>query len=228
MAADSSGGLKNSMIDQLEDAHLVRKDRRRGRTWIELAHDRLVRPVRQSNNAWFRARRLGSFRRAAPWLVGGALALIPFLFVSSQPAWPFYLMLAGAGVLVYTLSHLLTSQLARQRAMEERSIWLYKNSRSLGQFMALSNALLLFLLIAFVVLRGTQVPPGVLLALILVGIGACMLFIPASLAGADALGRQIARLRLPYDLGFFALDIALLFLMFATLLLLAGLILPLL
>jgi len=51
--AESSDGLSNVAIQQLETAHLVRRDERRGVTWLELSHDRLVRPIRADNATWF-------------------------------------------------------------------------------------------------------------------------------------------------------------------------------
>jgi hypothetical protein len=212
MAAGSSGGLENWMIDRLEDAHLVRKDRRRGRTWIELAHDRLVTPVRQNNHDWFRGRRLGSLRRAAPWLIGGALALLPLLIRDQiywtvgpdQSDWTTYLSLVGALVLVFVLSLLLTTLLMRQVAMRERSLSIYKGSRILGILMAVVNTFVI--LFTFAVMLGNSNPPSPIQMVVtaLAAIGACMLFILASFAGANALGEQIARLRLPHGLGFFA------------------------
>jgi hypothetical protein len=47
-----SGGLDNDAIERLVRVHLVRPERRRGLTWYELAHDRLIEPVRQSNAEW--------------------------------------------------------------------------------------------------------------------------------------------------------------------------------
>lgn len=55
MERDASRGLSNKAIRLLEDAHLVRAEERRGSTWFELAHDRLIEPVRASNAAWFKA-----------------------------------------------------------------------------------------------------------------------------------------------------------------------------
>ncbi len=56
MAADASQGLPNAAIWPLVDAHLVRAEQRRGATWFELAHDRLIAPVRAANAAWFAER----------------------------------------------------------------------------------------------------------------------------------------------------------------------------
>ncbi len=62
-----AGGLANAAIWPLVDAHLVRAEQRRGATWFELAHDRLVAPVRADNAAW-RERHLSALQRqAALW-----------------------------------------------------------------------------------------------------------------------------------------------------------------
>jgi WD40 repeat protein len=52
---DTTAGLPNRVLGQLENAHLIRGETRAGKTWYELAHDRLVEPVRKSNAAWFDA-----------------------------------------------------------------------------------------------------------------------------------------------------------------------------
>ena len=52
------------VLRQLVDAHLVRAETRRGATWYELAHDRLVEPVRAGNRAW-REQHLSAFQRQA-------------------------------------------------------------------------------------------------------------------------------------------------------------------
>jgi WD40 repeat protein len=62
-----SGGLDNRAIGQLVDKHLVRKEERRGTTWFELAHDRLIGPVRQNNAEWFEANLSPLQRQAYLW-----------------------------------------------------------------------------------------------------------------------------------------------------------------
>ena len=44
--ADESEGLGNQVIQRLESAHLIRAEERHGITWYELAHDRLIVPIR--------------------------------------------------------------------------------------------------------------------------------------------------------------------------------------
>jgi WD40 repeat protein len=53
MGAEESEGLDNRAIRMLEDTHLIRAEKRLGATWFELAHDRLIQPVRTNNAAWF-------------------------------------------------------------------------------------------------------------------------------------------------------------------------------
>ncbi len=50
--AGSSEGLDNALVAQLVDTHLVRAEQRAASVWYELAHDRLVEPIRQDNAAW--------------------------------------------------------------------------------------------------------------------------------------------------------------------------------
>jgi len=67
MEPERSRGLSNAAIRMLEDAHLVRADERRGATWFELAHDRLIAPVRADNAAWFEKNLLRFQRDAEEW-----------------------------------------------------------------------------------------------------------------------------------------------------------------
>jgi WD40 repeat protein len=60
-------GLNNDAIRALVDAYLVREEKRRGATWFELAHDRLIEPVRANNARWFEANLSAVQREAALW-----------------------------------------------------------------------------------------------------------------------------------------------------------------
>jgi Tol biopolymer transport system component len=62
-----SQGLANDAIWPLVDAHLVRAEKRRGATWFELAHDRLIEPVRVDNAAWREANLSPLQRQADLW-----------------------------------------------------------------------------------------------------------------------------------------------------------------
>lgn len=64
---EQSQGLNNKAVDQLVDAYLVRKEIRRGITWYELAHDRLVVPILQDNKRWQEDNLSDYYARAARW-----------------------------------------------------------------------------------------------------------------------------------------------------------------
>ena len=65
--ADDSEGLANEIIEELLDTHLVRAEKRAGATWYELAHDRLIEPVRESNAVWRVQHLSEAQRRATIW-----------------------------------------------------------------------------------------------------------------------------------------------------------------
>ena len=67
----SSNGLDNAAIYGLVDAHLVRAEKRRGATWFELAHDRLIDPVKANNEEWFGAHLSKVQKTAALWAQQG-------------------------------------------------------------------------------------------------------------------------------------------------------------
>lgn len=66
-ASEASAGLANAVIGRLIDAHLVRAEKRRGATWFELAHDRMIAPVRASNTRWTEAHLSPIQRQAELW-----------------------------------------------------------------------------------------------------------------------------------------------------------------
>ena len=54
-------------ISLLSERHLIREERRRGISWLELTHDRLVQPIRSNNTAWREAHLTSFQRQAALW-----------------------------------------------------------------------------------------------------------------------------------------------------------------
>jgi len=60
-------GLDSAAVDLLEQAHLVRSDSRMGSIWVELAHDRLISPVRDNNAQWFDQNLSELQKRAELW-----------------------------------------------------------------------------------------------------------------------------------------------------------------
>ncbi len=65
--AFNAAGITEMALSQLESAHLIRSETRAGKIWVELAHDRLVEPVRQSNVAWFEMNLSLLQKRSALW-----------------------------------------------------------------------------------------------------------------------------------------------------------------
>ncbi len=63
---ETDPSLPAQAIGSLIDARIVRAEERRGLTWYELAHDRLIEPVRKNNAAWSEA-------RLQPWQLRAAL-----------------------------------------------------------------------------------------------------------------------------------------------------------
>jgi len=59
--------LGGPVLEALENAHLIRRDSRRNRVWFELSHDRLVKPVRESNKPWFEKHLRLLQRQSAMW-----------------------------------------------------------------------------------------------------------------------------------------------------------------
>jgi WD40 repeat protein len=49
---DGCDGTHSDVVRLLEDGHLIRAEKRRGATWYELAHDRLIDPIQASNRRW--------------------------------------------------------------------------------------------------------------------------------------------------------------------------------
>ncbi len=60
-------GLPDAALTALVDAYLLRSDTRRGMTWIELAHDRIVAPLLASNAAWTAVNLTPVQRQAELW-----------------------------------------------------------------------------------------------------------------------------------------------------------------
>lgn len=63
----SSAGLQNHAIDLLIDSHIVRAEHRLDATWFELAHDRLIEPLKKDNAIWHDANLSLLQRQAELW-----------------------------------------------------------------------------------------------------------------------------------------------------------------
>ncbi len=68
MGQESSEGLSNVAVRLLENAHIVRGDKRAGATWFELAHDRMIEPINKNNADWFNENLSLFQKQAALWM----------------------------------------------------------------------------------------------------------------------------------------------------------------
>ncbi len=66
-----TSGLPNGIVRALQRRFLVRAEARGGDTWIELVHDRFVKPIRASNAAWFPEHLSTLQRQASLWQAQG-------------------------------------------------------------------------------------------------------------------------------------------------------------
>lgn len=71
MGTDRTADMDNRPLQVLLNAHLLRAEERRGGTWLELAHDRLLEPVRRNNAEWVEQHLSMVQRQAALWSQGG-------------------------------------------------------------------------------------------------------------------------------------------------------------
>jgi hypothetical protein len=49
---NETGGIDNTVVERLEKKYLIRKEERSGAQWYELTHDRLIKPIVDSNKKW--------------------------------------------------------------------------------------------------------------------------------------------------------------------------------
>jgi hypothetical protein len=61
---ENTAGIPNRVVNQLVAQRLVRAELRSGGVWYELAHDRLIQPILDSNEQWLRASPLNEQTRA--------------------------------------------------------------------------------------------------------------------------------------------------------------------
>lgn len=66
-SSEQASGLSDAAIGMLVGAYLIRAEEARGATWYELAHDRLVGPVRRRNAEWFATNLAPVERQAQVW-----------------------------------------------------------------------------------------------------------------------------------------------------------------
>ena len=82
---DGPGGKSDKTLPELENAHLIRADRRRGTQWYELTHDRFVEPIRTSNTEFHRRRRKKLLKFLIPVAIIALMALTSIAFDALRP-----------------------------------------------------------------------------------------------------------------------------------------------
>ncbi len=111
--ATQTEGLANTVVRRLVDTHLLRAEQRRGIVWFELAHDRLLAPVRASNIRWSAEHLSATERQALLWDSHGrpeALLLTDLVVIERE--------LAAPGTAALERSFLEHSRLLRRREAE--------------------------------------------------------------------------------------------------------------
>jgi hypothetical protein len=82
---EGPGGKSDKTLPELENAHLIRADRRRGTQWYELTHDRFVEPIRTSNTEFHRRRRKKLLKFLIPMAIIALMALTSIAFDALRP-----------------------------------------------------------------------------------------------------------------------------------------------
>jgi YVTN family beta-propeller protein len=85
--AEMTGGLRNSIVDKLENAHFIIARRRLGTKWYELTYDKLIGAIKTSNREWKferdkRKRKKIILAGILPAIFGSVVILISALFLN--------------------------------------------------------------------------------------------------------------------------------------------------
>jgi len=83
-----TAGLLNTIVDFLENRHLIRGEWRAGSRWYELTHDRFIEPIRRANERWRARRRERRFRLSLALGIPVLLALILYATINSYQSTP--------------------------------------------------------------------------------------------------------------------------------------------
>jgi len=67
---DGANVITPAVVDALIESHLLRGDKRGGREWVELTHDRLIQPILKSNSVWRDTHLVPLQRQAELWEKG--------------------------------------------------------------------------------------------------------------------------------------------------------------
>ena len=81
--AKSTGGIPNNVVDILQQRYIIRPEWRSGSRWYELTHDRLIKPIIESNKEWKQKRKIKkviiSTALVASFVIGFVLFAYPLI-----------------------------------------------------------------------------------------------------------------------------------------------------
>ena len=80
-------GINNNIVDSLAGKYLLRKEQRAGGSWYELTHDRLIKPIKQSNERWKTEKRR---KRKGKVIIAGSTAAAVVVIVAVTGLWYLY------------------------------------------------------------------------------------------------------------------------------------------
>ncbi|MGH9151599.1 MAG: hypothetical protein ACRD03_04135 [Acidimicrobiales bacterium] len=143
--AQAGPGDDDRAVRLLQDAHLVRAESRRGSTWYELAHDRLVAPVLADNQAWAEQHLTVFQRQAALWDERGRR---DELLVADEILQDGEALAAGPGVPLNAAERAFLEACRKARAAAERE---RRSARRTRQLLAAASVGLVVALVAGVV-----------------------------------------------------------------------------
>jgi YVTN family beta-propeller protein len=88
---NTTEGIDNNVIDWLERKYLIRREHRSGASWYELTHDRLIKPIKNSNEKWKTANDRKKNRKIiiTSGLAGAAAATIVIIIVILPLIYPY-------------------------------------------------------------------------------------------------------------------------------------------
>ena len=87
---DFTEGMNNKVVDILASKYLIRREWRSGAVWYELTHDRLIGPIKSSNQNWLeennRKKKTRNLKVMIPSVITGIITVVVIVYVLSiQP-----------------------------------------------------------------------------------------------------------------------------------------------
>ena len=84
--AKSTGGIPNNVVDILQQRYIIRPEWRSGSRWYELTHDRLIKPILESNKEWKQKRKTKRAIISTVLVASFVIAFVLFAYPLIAPA----------------------------------------------------------------------------------------------------------------------------------------------